>query len=284
MAYTGLCGSKLRSKLGAVINENATSHSPALLSADISFAKRHLEKMGWKEGTGLGKRRDGLVEHVKIKQREDEMGLGRENELVRAVGDVWWKDSVGGTLAKLQAQKKKSSEKKKKKKSKKEKIREAVKTYTDEELFEATGGARFGMRAQRRAEAKWKRTESGSELAELEKKAEASMEWNGLGPAGVKLQQEQANVEMKNHESKADQLAENSRESTKKRKFVGSCELEVGSEDGEESESDKRKRLKKLRKKEEKIRNNVHKISPPPSEEDAPENREKKKKRKKRKD
>lgn len=239
--------------------------------------------MGWKEGTGLGKRRDGLVEHVKIKQREDEMGLGRENELARAVGDVWWKDSVGGTLAKLQAQKKKSSEKKKKKKSKKEKNREAVKSYTDEELFEATGGARFGMRAQRRAEAKWKRTESGRELAELEKRAEASMEWNGLGLAEVKLQQEQSNVEMKNHESKAGQLAEDSRESTKKRKFVGSCEREVGSDDGEESERDKRKRLKKLRKKEEKIRYNVHKISPPPSEEDAPQKREKKKKRKKRK-
>ena len=33
-----------------------------------------------------------------------------------------------------------------------------VKIYTDEELFQATGLARFGMRAQRRAEGKWKRT------------------------------------------------------------------------------------------------------------------------------
>ena len=247
--------------------------------------------MGWKEGTGLGKRRDGLVEHVKIKQREDEMGLGREKELARAVGDVWWKDSVGGTLAKLQAQKKKSSEKKKhsekkkKKKCKKEKNKEqVVKSYTDEELFEATGGARFGMRAQRRAEAKWKRTESGNGLAELEKKAEASMEWNGLGIAEVKLQQEQSNVEMKNQESKADRLAEDSRDSTKKRKFDGRGELEVCLDDGEESESDKKKRLKKLRKKEENIRNNVHKISPPPSEEDVPQKKEKKKKRKTSKD
>jgi hypothetical protein len=36
-----------------------------------SFAKCHLQKMGWIEGTGLGKRRDGIVDHVKIKQREE---------------------------------------------------------------------------------------------------------------------------------------------------------------------------------------------------------------------
>ncbi|KAL3782439.1 hypothetical protein HJC23_006012 [Cyclotella cryptica] len=282
MAYTGLCGSKLRSKLGAVLNESATSHSPALLSSDVSFAKRQLEKMGWKEGTGLGKRRDGLVEHVKIRQREDEMGLGREKELARAVEDVWWKDSVGGTLAKLQAQKDKSSEKKKKKKSKKEKNdKPVVKIYTDEELFEATGGARFGMRAQRRAEAKWKRTESGNALAELEKKAEASMEWNGLGTAEVKLQQEHSTVEMKSHESKATRLAEDSREATEKRKRDEKSEPIECLDGREESESYKKKRTKKLRKKEEKARNRVHKISPPPSEEEVSQKKEKKEKRKK---
>jgi hypothetical protein len=90
-------------------------------------------------------------------------GLGREKELAKAVGDVWWKDSVGGTLARLQSLKK---DKKKKK--------AAAKTFTDQELFKATGGA------VRRAEGKWKRTESGQELAELEKKAQVSMEWNGM--------------------------------------------------------------------------------------------------------
>ena len=208
MAYTNVCGKKLQAKLGGTLNESATSHSPALLPSSQSFAKRQLEKMGWTEGTGLGKRRDGMQRHVVIKQREDEMGLGREKEKAREIGNVWWKDSVGGTLARLQQQKKTKKNKKKgedgddtKKRRKEEKSKERkskishsegerlsaiaapIRTYTDEELFEATGGARFGMRAQRRAEGKWKRTESGSEIIEMEKMATLNVEWNGRGSA-----------------------------------------------------------------------------------------------------
>ena len=67
--------------------------------------------MGWTEGTGLGKNRDGMKDHVKVKQRTDEMGLGREKEMAKEIGNVWWKDSVGGTLARLQQQKKKKKKK-----------------------------------------------------------------------------------------------------------------------------------------------------------------------------
>ena len=116
MAYTDVCGKKLAAKMGAVLNESATSHSPALLPSHQSFAKRQLEKMGWSEGTGLGKRRDGRSEHVKIKQREDEVGLGREKEKAKEMANQWWSDSVGGTLARLQQQKKKKGDKRGKKK------------------------------------------------------------------------------------------------------------------------------------------------------------------------
>jgi Pin2-interacting protein X1 len=258
MAYTSLSGSKLRSKMGGVLNESAASHSPALLLSQSSFAKRHLEKMGWTEGTGLGKKRNGVVDHIKIKQREDELGLGREKELAKAVGDVWWKDSLGGTLARLQGMKKSDAKKKKKEKSKhKEAL--AAKSFTDEELFQATGGARFGMRAQRRAEGKWKRTESGEELAQLEKKAQASMEWNGRGEAKVVVVEE--SQKRKRHH-------DNNEQST--------------TEEGEQQSE--KKRLKKLRKEEKKRNKSLHKVSPPPSEEeDAAEKKDKKKKKKSKK-
>lgn len=84
------------------------------------------------------------------------MGLGREKELAKAVGDVWWKDSVGGTLARLQS-------------LKKDKKKAAAKTLRTKSCSKPLVGLR-------RAEGKWKRTESGQELAELEKKAQASME------------------------------------------------------------------------------------------------------------
>lgn len=284
MAYAGeLCGSKLRSKLGGVLNESATSHSPALLSSNQSFAKRQLEKMGWQEGTGLGKRRDGQVDHIKIKQRQDEMGLGKEKELARDIADVWWKDSVGGTLARLQ--KKKSAEKDKKRKSKdkrkskRDKLsNDTVKVFTDDELFAATGGARFGMRAQRRAEGKWKRTESGSELTELEKKALKSMEWNGRGSAEVKLSRENSVVE---NDASVKESAQCGvlKEGKRKRKEADNDDddeqsnsidaLPSTTQEDNEVVSEDMRRLKKKRRKEAKKSIKAHKVSPPPSEEDA---------------
>lgn len=59
--------------------------------------------------------------------------------------------------------------------------------YTDEELFIATGGARFGMRSQRRAEGKWQRTEKSEELKNWELKTKNQFEWDGLGKASIVL-------------------------------------------------------------------------------------------------
>ena len=285
MAYSAdLCGSKLRGKLGAVLNESATNFSPALLSSEKSFAKRQLEKMGWTEGTGLGKRRDGMKDHIKIKQREDEMGLGREKVKAQEVADVWWKDSVGDTLARLQ-QKKKSSkgEKKSKKKKKKDKKKETTKKYfTDEELFAATGGARFGStsgaRANRSQHGKWKRSESGHELTELEKKAKDSMEWNGRGNARI----------LSSTESSAT-LEGDSDASVVKKDAEIPLMKEVDEEAASAKEDDKSKKKKrKLEKKESKrakkakiADDDVHAVSPPSSE--AEEERKSAKKAKKNK-
>lgn len=280
MAYAAdLCGSKLRGKLGAVLNESATNFSPALLSSEKSFAKRQLEKMGWTEGTGLGKRRDGMKEHVKIKQREDEMGLGREKMKAQEVADVWWKDSVGDTLARLQ-QKKKSAkgEKKSKKKKKKDKKTEKTKKhFTDEELFLATGGARFGStsgaRANRSQHGKWKRSESGNELTELEKKAKESMEWNGRGNARI----------LSSTESSATLEDERSDVSVKKDAEIPL--MKEVDEEGSTKEDDKSKKKKKrkLEMKESKrakkakiAEDDVHAVSPPASEEEEVKEEEKK--------
>jgi Pin2-interacting protein X1 len=195
MAYAAdLCGSKLKAKLASTMNEK----SAAPISS-TSFAAKQMAKMGWKEGTGLGKKRDGIVTHIKVQKREDLMGLGVEKERTRKLGTegMWWSSNVSETLMKLQANKsdkkkskksKKDKKDKSKKKSKKKSKEVSMKVYTDEELFEATGGARFGMRAQRRAEGKWQRTESSQHLKEWEEEAKKKIEWNGLGKAKVLLE------------------------------------------------------------------------------------------------
>merc|ERR1719330_2243567 len=101
---------------------------------------------------------------------------------------------MGDTLAKLAGNSNNKESKKKKKrkleddgkrkKDRKEKKRkkEIKQFYTDEELFVATGGARFGMRARRKQEGKWARAESAV-CANEEAKAKAAMEWDGTGKA-----------------------------------------------------------------------------------------------------
>lgn len=295
MAYSAdLCGSKLRGKLGGVLNESAAT---SLLSSNNSFAKRQLEKMGWTEGTGLGKRRDGMKEHIKIKQREDEMGLGREKMKAMEVADVWWKDSVGDTLAKLQKRKSNSTNKdgKKEKKSKKKKKsdrKERKRHFTDEELFEATGGARFGMRAQRRAEGKWKRTESGEELLQQEKKARASMEWNGRGNAQVLISKETSRSSSSSILEDEDD-GETDVGTTKNDADVSDAaapeEKTAKSKIKEEKQSKKKKKRKSEKKESKKAKkakleeeDGIHEVSPPVSEEEELLDIEEKKSAKKR--
>jgi Pin2-interacting protein X1 len=165
--FLQLAGRKLKERLGSTMNESSGSAVPA-------FAKKQLEKLGWKQGEGLGKNRQGMVSHIKVTKREEGLGLG-ESTLEPAIAqslnaDDWWKNSVGDTLAKLAGK----TQKKKKRDSKSSK-----KVYTDEELFEATGGARFGMRAQRRQDAKWKRAESNISEQD-EKEAMDKVEWDGM--------------------------------------------------------------------------------------------------------
>jgi hypothetical protein len=99
--------------------------------------------MGWTPGTGLGKRRDGRTSHVQVTKRVDAAGLGSERvakQVALQQQDCWWSDSIQDTLAKLSKTKKK-------------------KVFTDDELFEATGGKRFGMRAAPTLNLhKWRRT------------------------------------------------------------------------------------------------------------------------------
>ena len=149
---------KRRKELGSLIHEQA--------SAPVSETARNLmAKMGWSENTGLGKRRDGIVSHIRAVKRVEQAGLGVSvltAEQQQHGGAEWWKDSVGNTLARLGGKAKESSSKKEKKGNKKRKrdAKEAYKIhFTDEELFAATGGKRFGMRAAPTSNLhKWKRT------------------------------------------------------------------------------------------------------------------------------
>jgi hypothetical protein len=58
-----------------------------------AFGFRMLKKMGWKEDTGLGKNEDGRVDNVKLKIRDNCVGLGSE-EVTDTSGNNHWGSSV----------------------------------------------------------------------------------------------------------------------------------------------------------------------------------------------
>ena len=96
MAYVSeLCGKKHRAKMAATLNESVAT-------GPSEFAKNQLKLMGWKEGEGLGKNRQGIATHIKVEKRKEAEGLGHERQLVQNATNQWWTASIGETLSKLQ--------------------------------------------------------------------------------------------------------------------------------------------------------------------------------------
>ena len=86
-----------------------------------SFGYKMLQKMGWSEGKGLGKKEDGRVENIKVLRRTDTRGVGQEVNLTGAAG--WDAHSQGFNSLLTQLSKsaddgKAATKKEKKKKSK----------------------------------------------------------------------------------------------------------------------------------------------------------------------
>ena len=160
-------GKKLQDKMGSSMNESRAAPMG-------KFGAKMLEKMGWKEGDGLGKNNDGMKEHIKIKKREEAIGLGADNGAAVHTGpaDGWWMDAYSDSIKNL-----KSNKKKKDKKDKKDKKKRKKDGSDDDEndkdrpsfddLFKATGGVRLGMRARGDQSAKFRRTEGAEALEKL---------------------------------------------------------------------------------------------------------------------
>ena len=160
--------------LSSTLNENGAS-------SISSFAKKQMERMGWKEGQGLGKNEDGISSHIKVSKILDKEGIGikavKLQETIATESD-WWHDTFHQNAKKFKIKKDKSanpdkSDKKKSRKEKKEKNGEKKerksKNVTDslivpsyDDLFQATGGARLGMRARMNQVGKLKRTEENN--------------------------------------------------------------------------------------------------------------------------
>ncbi len=68
----GLAGPKQKQRLGYDPQNTSWSNDTS------KFGYKMLEKMGWKEGKGLGANEDGAHEHVKVKFKQDALGVGAD--------------------------------------------------------------------------------------------------------------------------------------------------------------------------------------------------------------
>ncbi len=154
------------------LNQLGSRMNDTVASKPSGIALKLMEKMGWKEGQGLGKNETGLVKHIVVAKREENLGLGSNvYENLDHVTENWWHNAFSNNLNnirnKLNVDVNSDDEKSKKKKKKSRKDEKHSKTvklqFTDppsyDDLFKATGGVRLGMRARREQKGKILRTE-----------------------------------------------------------------------------------------------------------------------------
>ena len=70
------------------------------------FGEKLMAKMGWSKGDGLGKARDGMVECIQIKRRDENLGMGAEMETVGNKfkwNDQFWDDAYNQMASKFSA-------------------------------------------------------------------------------------------------------------------------------------------------------------------------------------
>eukprot|EP00904_Undaria_pinnatifida_P001899 jgi/Undpi1/1170/HiC_scaffold_10.g04632.m1 len=152
-----LLGKRELKRLASVANDGAgTGYN--------GFAKGMMAKMGWEEGQGLGKDKQGRATYVQVKKKEDNAGLGKEKAQQNNVNDQWYFDAFDSALANMGGKKKKKKDKKSKKKAGSDKSSDGDDSMYNK-MFKATGGARMGMRARASQNGKLARTEGGHDGA-----------------------------------------------------------------------------------------------------------------------
>ncbi|KAK8809861.1 hypothetical protein WA158_000804 [Blastocystis sp. Blastoise] len=146
----------------------ATIQNDTVAVPPNEFARKQLEKMGWKEGEGLGKKSDGITKSIQVHRRDENEGHGEFK--LEEKNDNWWFSCFDQTASKIQVSSSDSSSDSDSDSKPKSKSTSPIVMYT--ELFKACGGRRLGMRARASQNGKWKRINDADTLPSLPPKEE----------------------------------------------------------------------------------------------------------------
>jgi len=103
------------------IRTDVDTRNEAWAKDKSSFGQRMLSKMGWEEGTGLGKNKQGTVNSLRAVRRSVNLGIGASTDLHGEEGFNATKNNFLGVLEKLKEEHGIKNEKKSKKSKKKKK-------------------------------------------------------------------------------------------------------------------------------------------------------------------
>ena len=155
-----LLARKTINKMGGHLNE-------AVADTSMDFGRRMLAKFGWSEGKGLGRKEDGMKEHIKVKQRAENLGLGAQSEEeVNAIQFAPPPDLAVGRPKRKKADSDSDSDSESEDEDEARRRAQIASTagvipgMSDGDLFKACGGARLGMRARAGQDGKQKRMEA----------------------------------------------------------------------------------------------------------------------------
>ncbi len=190
------------------------------LSTSDGFAHRILSKMGWKEGEGLGKSKQGIKSFVKVDKRKDGMGLGMEKDIKK---DEWHFRAFEAAILSVQhLDTRKKKRKRREQQLTKGEVEEDNVLY--HKMFSKTGGARLGMRARATQKAKLERTEGGNNVRVVETSTLVEVECQKRSNSSVNSITEEKSKAVSlfslgnTKENKAEKLKKEKRKKTKKTK------------------------------------------------------------------
>eukprot|EP01017_Pseudomicrothorax_dubius_P050676 TRINITY_DN9635_c0_g1_i3.p2 TRINITY_DN9635_c0_g1~~TRINITY_DN9635_c0_g1_i3.p2 ORF type:complete len:154 (+),score=30.43 TRINITY_DN9635_c0_g1_i3:58-519(+) len=70
-------------------------------AVESEIGMKLLQKMGWNQGDGLGKNRDGIKECIQVKRRDELVGLGTEKKGEFKWNDNWWEQTFNSAISKV---------------------------------------------------------------------------------------------------------------------------------------------------------------------------------------
>jgi len=159
MATALIVQKKTLQKLSTFTNERAAA-KPSI------FASQYLEKLGWKEGDGLGRERQGMKTHIRVEKKDNNKGIGCNGDKDSEFSNQWWKNGFDAALKNVNItcgnnneSSDSSSDDSDIGEEEKLSLQRDMSTYSEEDrkLFLACGGRRCGKRSGRLQTGKMKR-------------------------------------------------------------------------------------------------------------------------------